>query len=1144
MIIINLKDLYPADSQQQLTDKLNYNFNQLLRLGVGTPGPQGDDGPPGNQGIPGMPGAQGVRGSYWYSGNYSDPSLDPAMSGSPDPRNVNDCYLATATGSLAMWQYKAGSPNYWEMVVDLQQAISLNISAVSPFTRPAGSPPPPNWNSIIIPYPVPSTGLWNNTLLMSSEYQTELYTGSHAAVNSAALRNTQVALLGGVMSTIKYALTIGEVDYAYALGTPDTSNPRVRLNNALRISTRYKQKSPQAMPEYAASVFDAASFDEAQSINDATTGFVFHTRHSDAGASRIMSAYLADKRFLDGYGLNFDDVNNVDFGGFVITTATPQASAIAIGTNMTYDGTIQLVYPCGYVIANNTVKKIYVNKSWVPLKLSSIDPVNLGTYGTTSTQWDNLYLKSGIGYTDQEHLKFWRNIQDAAYASDVSNCSMTLTTAGKLAVGSSLSNYSGAGAIAGLSWGTSPATSGNVNNKAVVHIYDDVTTAPTVAMLDEAGLLVEKKWGYLDRFTGVGAGIKMGMFVHNAVDIKTGSPASPGSPSPAADLAPDATAAYIMQGQRSSDLTKGVVTNMTGLNVYAYANADAANVTDVVGVVSNMEFLLSSGTTTTRANSTIAFKAVVPTDYVTGTSGANYMRYGFYQSGATDALNMLAGHLSFGGSGSGHTITGYGAVSGHVIDVQGKAGTPLYITSAAGYAVSAGNLYLYAGYGKYGGSGGHAILRGGSTDGAENSGDVYVMAGELALSSHGKTGGNVYVSGAVCNAAGTHATVGTVFISPSVEIDGTSAIQSAGNIVIGYAKMGSALGAAYDFGSQGLVGIGTTNPAEKLHVNGNIALSANAGGTTREIYVRPGAMNGETDTHDGNGAHLRIHAGDGIKVGTYVGTKIGGSLYLTGGLHQGTAFGGAPPRTADGNVVLAHDGSDPIGRVAVRKTLSMNAVDYYADFDVHGNIRNDGDIMWGSSNATPGWVEIVDVVGSAWTDLTGIYVYAHPDSQPDAVPKEISFDDLKASGYSSVQIRAKRIGSVAFLQFAINLDFSGPLTPPLYNNNVFYIAWDPTAVGVAALGKFNRTYNTSPTPSTGIEYRRSVNPANLNAQVYDGVADYIPCESLAGYNAGAYGDIPGGRNVISFSTGSVTGGTRYVIGSGIVEMETTDVSST
>jgi hypothetical protein len=58
------------------------------------------------------------------------------------------------------------------------------------------------------------------------------------------------------------------------------------------------------------------------------------------------------------------------------------------------------------------------------------------------------------------------------------------------------------------------------------------------------------------------------------------------------------------------------------------------------------------------------------------------------------------------------------------------------------------------------------------------------------------------------------------------------------------------------------------------------------------------------------------------------------------------------------------------------------------------------------------------------------------------------------------------------------------------------------------------------------------------------VAGYIPCESLAGYNAGAYGDIPGGRNVISFSTGSVTGGTRYVIGSGIVEMETTDVSST
>lgn len=1125
MIRINLKDLYPADSQQQLTDKLNYNFNQLLRLGVGQPGPQGDDGPPGNQGIPGLIGPPGVRGSYWYSGNYSDPSLDPAMSGSPDPRNVNDFYLTTASGNLAMWQYKAGTPNYWEMAVDLEQAISVHISATSPFTRPAGSPPPPNWNSIIIPYPVPSTGMFNNTLFMSSEYQTQLYTGAYASDNSTAVRNTQMTLLGGVLSPIKYAIAIGEIDYTYSGGMPDTANPKVRLNNTLRISTKYKHSSPKTMPLYASSEFDAASYDDGQSINDVTTGFAFKYRHVEPLSSRAdSSVYFASKRFLDGYGLNFGDINDssVDLGGIVISnTVSSNTSAVAIGTNMNFDYGTAFSTPYGYILANNNVQRMYVNKNWIPLKITHTSVIDLGMAGTTYSQWDNLYLKSGIGYTDQEPLKFWRNVQSSAYGLTDSNCVMALTTAGKLAIGSSISNYKGVGSTSGLSWGTSPSSTGNDNNKAALHIYEEISTAPEVALLDEAGLLVEKKWGYLDRFSGTGlAGTKMGLFVHNAVDIQAGAAASPGTPE--ADLAPDAIAAYIMQGQRSANLSASVITNMTGLNVYSYANANAANVVDVVGVISSMEFLLSSGTTSTRANSTIAFKAVVPTAYVTGTIGSNYKRYGFYQTGATDAINRFDGHVSFGGSGSGHTIPGYGAVSGHAIDVESTHGSSLHIVSGMALATgSGGNLHLYAGYGGSGSAGGHAILMGGSTDGADNSGDVYVMAGTLALSDRGKTGGNVYVSGAACNAVGTHAIVGTVFISPSVEIDDVGAIQSAGNIVIGYAKIGSALGTGYDYGNQGKIGFGTTNPIEKAHVNGNIVFSANSSAVattqnTRLLYVQDGIMNGDNNNADGAGAHLKIQAGN-AKSATSTLYK-GGSIYLSGGEYAGTS--GSYAILNDGNVFLAWDGSQSIGRVAIRKNTAGGTYGSNIHVDISGNVRTDRDIMWAKTDdflsCTPGWAELMNFSGGAGYDDSFMKMYKFTGSY---IPESVS----AASITGQIYISCKRIGTIGIINYVITI-------PSGISEDMICLGWDSASANNTMFGEM-----LAQRMSGGIV---GINFWGLTDAPY--TLSYITnansCLVNAGITGEAVGDIPAAYNVLVFNTSGYSSGERNIRGQIIVSM--------
>ena len=37
-IRINLKELFPADSQEITVDKLNFNFNKLLELAIGEQG--------------------------------------------------------------------------------------------------------------------------------------------------------------------------------------------------------------------------------------------------------------------------------------------------------------------------------------------------------------------------------------------------------------------------------------------------------------------------------------------------------------------------------------------------------------------------------------------------------------------------------------------------------------------------------------------------------------------------------------------------------------------------------------------------------------------------------------------------------------------------------------------------------------------------------------------------------------------------------------------------------------------------------------------------------------------------------------------------------------------------------------------------
>ena len=76
MIDLKLLNINHGDSQKDLSDKLNYNFSQILAAGEGAYGAIGDVGPigaNGDLGITGPQGDQGFRGSVWFV-QESDPA--------------------------------------------------------------------------------------------------------------------------------------------------------------------------------------------------------------------------------------------------------------------------------------------------------------------------------------------------------------------------------------------------------------------------------------------------------------------------------------------------------------------------------------------------------------------------------------------------------------------------------------------------------------------------------------------------------------------------------------------------------------------------------------------------------------------------------------------------------------------------------------------------------------------------------------------------------------------------------------------------------------------------------------------------------------------------------------------------------------
>jgi len=136
-IRVNLKEIFPSDPQEISVDKVNFNFNKLLELGVGSPGPIGLTGPIGPAGPIGLVGPQGDRGATWWvdSGDPNTLTFTGLIDG--------DLYLDQTSTAFEVYQYD-DTTSTWNSVVSIAAIVNAYLATASPSpfnTGPTGIVP-------------------------------------------------------------------------------------------------------------------------------------------------------------------------------------------------------------------------------------------------------------------------------------------------------------------------------------------------------------------------------------------------------------------------------------------------------------------------------------------------------------------------------------------------------------------------------------------------------------------------------------------------------------------------------------------------------------------------------------------------------------------------------------------------------------------------------------------------------------------------------------------------------------------------------------------------------------------------------------------------------------------------------------------
>jgi len=140
---INLKELFGSDSQEISIDKLNFNFNKLLELGIGLKGAPGITGGQGAIGPAGVIGLKGDKGNQWFVG-----------SGNPNSQvfpGLMDADFFANSDDSQIWQYDLATDN-WGIIIDLENIVVNYLSTSgTTFVRGYGEGSPDDSRYIVFP---------------------------------------------------------------------------------------------------------------------------------------------------------------------------------------------------------------------------------------------------------------------------------------------------------------------------------------------------------------------------------------------------------------------------------------------------------------------------------------------------------------------------------------------------------------------------------------------------------------------------------------------------------------------------------------------------------------------------------------------------------------------------------------------------------------------------------------------------------------------------------------------------------------------------------------------------------------------------------------------------------------------------------
>ncbi len=214
-VIINLKEIFAADSQIDISSKVNFNFNQLIALGIGQTGPIGPDGLEGPAGPIGPDGPAGPVGSIIFG--ETPTSITPPIS-PPSGMRVDDL-LITSDSILKKVDIDPLIPataTGWEKLTDFNSLVLSALgSNVSPYVQLTGN------SRIIKPRITSGLDLTNasspapnyQTPGLGVNYQTVLYNFNELKTSSVIMNGSgNIVLATNGSSTVPFDSTSGGVN--------------------------------------------------------------------------------------------------------------------------------------------------------------------------------------------------------------------------------------------------------------------------------------------------------------------------------------------------------------------------------------------------------------------------------------------------------------------------------------------------------------------------------------------------------------------------------------------------------------------------------------------------------------------------------------------------------------------------------------------------------------------------------------------------------------------------------------------------------------------------------------------------------------------------------------------------------------------